>query len=143
MGDAAAVSVEMRLFEQELRFDKQYGVMGSLCNFHLFVPHFFFLIVRFVPIFLFFFLAHEGFSDGSGVHGTSSLYILKAIMGRIGLRQKGAPIGTSKCPEVVSALHLFYFLANINRTESCITCRKPCLYQNEALAHMCMELTLM
>ena len=45
---------------------------------------------------LFFFLAHEGFLDGGGVRGISSLYVLKAIMGKIGLSQKEAPIGTGK-----------------------------------------------
>ena len=45
----------------------------------------FFFLVCFVPFFPFFFVAHEGCSDGGGVCRISSLYVLKAIMDRIGL----------------------------------------------------------
>ena len=91
-------------------------------------------------------LAQELRSDkqyGGGVRGISSLYVLKAIMGKIGLSQKEALIGTSECGNCAP---LLYFLANGNRTESSISCTarcKPCLHQNEALAGMCMEITSM
>ena len=55
------------------------------------------------------FFAHEGFSDGSSVRGISCLYVLKAIMGKIGLSPKEARKGTSKNPEVVTVHHFFIF----------------------------------
>ena len=41
-----------------------------------------FFLVRYVN---FFFLAQEGFENGGGDRGISSLYVPKAIMGKIGL----------------------------------------------------------
>ena len=93
---------------QELRSDKQYGAGGPplrllSLSLSLFLFHFFFL-VRFVL----FLSVHEGFSDEGGLRGIYSLYVLKAIMGKIGLSQK-VPIGTSKRSDVVTVLHFFIF----------------------------------
>ena len=62
---------------------------GSLCGFSLswFVA---FFLVRYVHLFIF--LAQEGFENGGGVRGISSLYVLKAIMGKMGLSRKEAPV---------------------------------------------------
>ena len=78
-----------------------------LCGFCLLVCHFFFFSSFLYVLCLLLFLVHEGFSDGGGVHGISFLYVLKAIMSKIGLSQKEAPIGISKRPEIVNVFHFF------------------------------------
>ena len=57
---------------------------GSLCGFSLLVRRFFPYFFLYV-MFIFFFLAQEGFENGGGDRGISSLYVPKAIMGKIGL----------------------------------------------------------
>ena len=74
-----------------------------------FITFSFFFLYVFLPFFFLFFFAYEGFSDGGGVHGISSLHVLKAIIDKIGLSPKEAPIGTSKCPEVVAVLHFIFW----------------------------------
>ena len=58
---------------------------GGLCGFSL-------LVHRFFPFFslyvLWIFLIQEGSANGGGDRGISSLYVLKAVMGKIGLSQK-------------------------------------------------------
>ena len=75
-GDAVAVSVETTLLAKELRFDRQYGVGGWP-----FATSVSWFVAFFFPK-CFAFFAHEGFSNGGSVRGISSLYVLKAIMGK-------------------------------------------------------------
>ena len=95
-------------------------MINIIYGFCLLVRYFFF--VSFLScMFCTSFLVHEGFSDGGGVRGIYSLYVLKAIMGKIGLSQKEAPIGTSKRSDVVTVLHFFIFWPTVIRPRAAST----------------------